>query len=112
MKCNNAINVLFFFAFFHFFDNFQNQNEGEKRKNLEDIYFMCFIFGVPAPLVRKKKGKKGRTPKEKGEISENNCNQRSSFHVLLSSFAYFPGNSQRKKQMKTREALLNAHVSM
>jgi hypothetical protein len=33
---------------------------------------MCFIFGIPAPLVRKKKG---RTPKEKGEISENNCNQ-------------------------------------
>jgi hypothetical protein len=59
-------------------DNFQRKNEGEnlKRKNLEDIYFMCFIFGIPAPLVREKEGKrKGRTPKEKREISENNCNQ-------------------------------------
>jgi len=37
---------------------------------------MCFIFGIPTPLVRKKEGKrKGRTRKEKGEISENNCNQ-------------------------------------
>jgi hypothetical protein len=35
-----------------------------------------FYFGIPAPLVRKKEGKrKGRTPNEKGEISENNCNQ-------------------------------------
>jgi len=45
-------------------DNFQRKNEGEnlKRKNLEDIYFMYFIFGIPAPLVRKKEGKrKGRT---------------------------------------------------
>jgi hypothetical protein len=49
-------------------DNFQRKNEGEnkKRRNLEDIYFMCFIFGIPAPLVRKKKRlKKGKNTKGK-----------------------------------------------
>jgi len=48
-------------------DKFQRKNEGEilKRRNLEDIYFMCFIFGILAPLVRKKKGEKRKNTKGK-----------------------------------------------
>ncbi len=110
IKYNNVINVLHFIflcilSYFLIISKEKIKEKNEKGRNLEDIYFMVFMFVTPAPLIRKKEGKrKVRTRKEKGEISENNCNQWSSFHVLLSSFAYFPGHSGRKKQMKTREA--------
>jgi hypothetical protein len=45
-----------------------------KGRNLEDISFMVFMFVTPAPLIRKKEGERERTPKEKGEMSKNNCN--------------------------------------
>ncbi len=58
------------------------------------------MFYLWNPCSTGKGEKMGRIPKEKGEICENNRNQWSSFHVLLSSFACFPGHSRRRKKWK------------
>jgi hypothetical protein len=46
------------------------KEKNEKGRNLEDIYFMVFMFVTPPPLIRKKEGENERTPKEKGEMSK------------------------------------------
>jgi hypothetical protein len=85
MKYNNVINVLCF-NFLSILSIFWIISKIKKRKNLEDIYFMCFIFGIPAPLVRKKERKKEKYLKT---IVINDL------HFMFSG---------RKKQMKTTEA--------
>jgi len=45
-----------------------------KRKELGRHVLHGFYVCNPSPLIRKKKGGKERTPKEKGGMSKNNCN--------------------------------------